>query len=442
MQNNGGINLIDWTGIPNNWKLGKLGEYCEIRRGASPRPAGDPRYFGGDIPWFKIGDATKNPGRFLTETEETVNEEGARRSVQIPAGSLIIANSGVSLGFAVFVGVTGCVHDGWLVLNNFNGIDDRYIFYCVNLLTNALRGMADGTTQPNLNTTIARNLVIPVPPIDEQRRIAETLWSLDDKIELNRRMNATLEAMARALFKTWFVDFEPVHANKEIRPSTSASAEIAKLFPSEFENGIPKDWHLGKLGDVLEAKGGTTPSTKNSRFWEGENYWATPKDLSNLRFPVLLKTDRRITDEGVRQISSGVLPEGTLLLSSRAPIGYLAISQVPISINQGFIAIQGNEVSNLFMLYWLMENMESVKSRANGSTFQEISKSSFREVEITVPPESIREKFDTFVKPTFEKIIANEIESQNLAEIRDSLLPRLISGSIRASRTELKRTTL
>lgn len=274
-------------------------------------------------------------------------------------------------------------------------------------------------------------LRLDIPPLKEQKAIAKILSAFDDKIELNRRMNATLEAMARALFKAWFVDFEPVHANRENRPSTSASPEIAKLFPSDFENGIPEGWHIRKLGDVLEAKGGTTPSTKNPSFWDGEHYWATPKDLSNLQHPVLLTTERRITDEGVRQVSSGVLPKGTLLLSSRAPIGYLAISHVPVSINQGFIAIQGKDVSNLYMLFWLKENMESVKSRANGSTFQEISKSSFRELQIAIPTSSIRGKFDSLVKPIFGRIVGNEIEHRNLAEIRDSLLPRLISGKIK-----------
>lgn len=295
---------------------------------------------------------------------------------------------------------------------------------------------AIGATMPNLNTSILSALPFVVPPIEEQKAIAKILSSLDNKIELNRQMNATLEAIARALFKAWFVDFEPVHANLENRLSESASHEIAKLFPAEFENGIPKGWEVKKLGGVLEAKGGTTPSTKNSKFWDGENYWATPKDLSSLQFPVLLSTERKITNEGVSQISSGVLPKGTLLLSSRAPIGYLAISQIPISINQGFIAIQAKKVSNLFMLYWLIQNMETVKSRANGSTFQEISKSSFREVEIIVANSETLGLFDKKVEPLFEKIVSNEKENKKLEEIRDSLLPRLMAGKISVGTAE------
>jgi len=319
---------------------------------------------------------------------------------------------------------------------NENKADAMFIYY-VFRTEEQLRHILHSSIQtgvPHTNLGILRKTSVLLPALKEQKAAAKILSSLDDKIELNQRMNATLEAIAQALFKAWFIDFEPVRANMENRPSESASPEIAKFFPSEFENDIPKGWEVKKLGEVLEAKGGTTPSTKNPTFWDGENYWATPKDLSNLKFPVLLSTERKITDEGVRQISSGILPKGTLLLSSRAPIGYLSISQIPVSINQGFIAIRPKEVSNLFMLYWLMQNMEAVKSRANGSTFQEISKSSFREVEIIVASSHILNLFEKKVQSLFERIVSNEKENTKLEKIRDSLLPRLISGKISVGR--------
>lgn len=346
-------------------------------------------------------------------------------------GDILFCVRGSTTGRMNFADRPYAIGRGIAAIRGKNGYPTAFVKGIIDSTLSSLLVQATGSTFPNVSREMLYNLKIPFVDAGTAKAIAKILSAFDDKIELNRRINATLEAMARALFKAWFVDFEPVHANQQNRPSTSASPEIAKLFPSTFENNIPKGWRVGKLGDVLEAKGGTTPSTKNSAFWDGDNFWATPKDLSNLRFPVLLKTERRITDDGVRRISSGVLPIGTLLLSSRAPIGYLAVSQVPISINQGFIAIQGKEVSNLFMLFWLKENMESVKSRANGSTFQEISKSSFREVEITVPSNSLRGKFNEVAEPMFEKIVANEVESYSLAEIRDSLLPRLISGKIR-----------
>jgi type I restriction enzyme S subunit len=226
-------------------------------------------------------------------------------------------------------------------------------------------------------------------------------------------MNQTLEAMAQAIFKEWFVDFN------------------FPGFDGELVEGLPKGWRMGKLGEIVDIKGGTTPSTTKEEYWNGEYYWTTPKDLSNVQSPVLIDTERKITQLGVEQISSGIMPKGTLLLSSRAPIGYLAISQVPISINQGYIAIQGKLVSNLFMLFWLKENMDVVKSKANGSTFQEINKYNFREIEAMLPSSDILEKFETFVTSIFNRIVENVCNNQTLTQLRDSLLPKLMSGGIK-----------
>jgi type I restriction enzyme S subunit len=187
-------------------------------------------------------------------------------------------------------------------------------------------------------------LKLALPPLGAQRAIADFLDEIEGKIELNRRMNETLEAMARALFKSWFVDFDPVRAKAEGRDA-GLPQPLADLFPDSFEDSelgeIPKGWEIKTVDELADVVGGTTPSTKEPSYWEAGVYaWATPKDLAALSVPVLLDTDRRITDAGLSQIGSGLLPEGTVLLSSRAPIGYLAIAEVPVAINQGFIAMR------------------------------------------------------------------------------------------------------
>ena len=272
--------------------------------------------------------------------------------------------------------------------------------------------LATGDIRFNISQESLANIEIEIPDLPTQRQIAQILTSLDDKIELNLQMNQTLEAMAQAIFKEWFVDFN------------------FPGFDGELVDGLPKGWRKGKLGDIIDVKGGTTPSTSVDEYWNGDNYWTTPKDLSNAQSPVLIDTERKITDLGVKQISSGVLPKGTLLLSSRAPIGYLAISQVPISINQGYIAIQGKAVSNLFMLFWLKENMEAVKSKANGSTFQEISKSNFKLIDISIPSVEVLQRFDEVIDPVFRKIVENVYSNLSLTQTRDTLLPKLMSGQL------------
>ena len=155
------------------------------------------------------------------------------------------------------------------------------------------------------------------------------------------------------------------------------------------------------------------------------------EDLSGLTSPVLLKTERKITNLGSARIGSGLLPVGTVLLSSRAPIGYLAITQMPVAVNQGIIAmVCDKNISNLFAWLWTEANMGVIKQKANGSTFQEISKSSFRPIPIILPPMVTLASFDTMVQPLYKKILVNEIASASLAEMRDLLLPALLSGEV------------
>jgi type I restriction enzyme S subunit len=319
-----------------------------------------------------------------------------------------------------------------------------FLYYCLLSRKSDIVNTASGTTQQNLLLGDLRSFKVEVPKsIETQRRIADILSALDEKIELNRQINATLEAIAQAIFREWFVEFnfplsaprleglQDYHDYAVNRQGNQANQENQGKDMVESElSPIPRGWRVGKLGEIVEVKGGTTPSTKEEKYWNGEYYFATPKDLSNLNSPILLDTERKITREGVSQISSGILPAGTLLLSSRAPIGYLAISNIPVSINQGFIAINAKETSNLFVLHWLRENMETVISRANGSTFLEITKTNFKDIELVIPDAETINRFEEIVSPIFEQIRNNEQQSATLATLRDALLPKLMSGEM------------
>ncbi|MDE0600945.1 MAG: restriction endonuclease subunit S [bacterium] len=302
------------------------------------------------------------------------------------------------------------------------------------LLANSSQVGVPSIAQP---VTYLRTIEIRLPPLPEQRAIADILGTLDDKIELSRRMNETLEAMARAIFKDWFVEFGPTRAKAEGRTPYLAT-ELWDLFPDVLDDGKPLGWELSEIGREVEAVGGATPSTKESSYWKGgENHWATPKDLSKLASPVLLDTDRKITDAAVNKISSGLLPVGTVLLSSRAPIGYLAIAEVPTAVNQGFIAmVCRKRLPNLFVLFWSYENLDFIKGISGGSTFAEISKKAFRPVPVIVPSVQILAAYESLIRPFYERIVANTKEASSLAQTRDLLLPKLISGEIRLAEAE------
>jgi type I restriction enzyme S subunit len=258
-----------------------------------------------------------------------------------------------------------------------------------------------GTLIPHFKKGDFDKLLLPVPKDrSAQEFIGDTYFELSAKLELNRRMNETLEAIAKA-------EFRRMKEEGGGREST--------------------------IGEEVRVVGGSTPSTTKPEFWEGgTHHWATPRDLASLASPVLLDTERRVTDAGLAQISSGLLPAGTVLLSSRAPIGYLVISQVPVAVNQGFIAmICDKALPNYFVRLWAQDNMDAIVANANGTTFLEISKKNFRPLPVTVPPKPVLDEFVRRVEPLHRRMVLNLEESRTVAALRDALLPKLLSGAVR-----------
>lgn len=251
-----------------------------------------------------------------------------------------------------------------------------------------------------------------------------------------------LEQIAQTIFRSWFVDFDPVRAKQAGRNPEGIDEETAALFPDSLEESelgiVPRGWKVMTLGEVVEAVGGTTPDTKNPDYWSPEEHsWTSPKDLSGLQAPVLLRTERKISAAGLAKVSSGLLPKGTLLMSSRAPIGYLAITNTPMAINQGYIAMPpGSSLPPPYMLFWCQQNMEEIKNLANGSAFMEISKKAFRPIPVLVPDEPVLAEFVSIANSTLKRVIVNEEQTQILADLRDTLLPRLISGKLRLPEAE------
>jgi type I restriction enzyme S subunit len=299
-----------------------------------------------------------------------------------------------------------------------------------------------GSLIPHFKKGDFHKLLLPVPDMRTQEFIGDTYFELSSLIELNRETNEILEEMARALFKSWFVDFDPVRAKLEGRPPAGMDAATAALFPDHFQDSelgqIPKGWEVKPIGEIVVCVGGGTPSTSEPKFWEdGVHHWTTPKDFSSLQAPFLIDTDRRITDAGLAKISSGLLPVGTVLMSSRAPVGYLAVADIPVAINQGFIAMRPNKsASNYFLLNWCQSNMIEIENRASGTTFAEISKSAFRPIPLILPPAKVMEAFTECVEPFYSQIASSLRESRDLATLRDTLLPKLLSGEISALAAE------
>jgi len=384
---------------------------------------------GTDFEAARFGDLDRVPTRFIPISQGEKKRllpwdvliETAGGSKDRPTGrTLLVTPSLLEMAGAPVV----CASFARVLRFDTDLVDPRYMYWTLQDMYNA--GLMEQHQVQHTGvarfqfTRFADAVRVPVPALPVQRRIAAILGALDDKIDLNRRMNRTLEEMAQAIFKSWFIDFDG----------------YTDLVDSEL-GPVPRGWEVSEIGSAVKVVGGSTPSTANPSFWEGGlHHWTTPKDLSAATSPLLLTTERLITDAGVASISSGLLPVGTFLLSSRAPIGYTAIARVPVAINQGYIAIPpGGRLSSLFLLHWTKTNLDVIKSRAGGTTFQEISKSNFRPILVAVPPVENLGRFDRVVGPLFDRIEVNERQTATLAALRDTLLPKLISGEVRVPET-------
>ena len=322
------------------------------------------------------------------------------------ANCIIVGRVGAYCG-NVFYEKNNCwISDNAIVgLPNINN-DIRFCYYLISQLQ--LNKRCIGTGQPLLTQEILNRIDILLPPLATQQKIAQILSSLDDKIELNNKINNNLEQQAQAIFKSWFVDFEP------------------------FGGVMPEGWRIGKLSDIGTIIGGSTPSKAKTEYYTNNGIaWITPKDLSNDKSKFISHGEIDITELGFENSSAIKMPTGTVLYSSRAPIGYIAIAKNEVTTNQGFKSVIPNvNVGNGYIYYFLKSNYELIDSLASGSTFKEISGSAMKNVPVLVPDEQTLLDFQSFCFGIFDKQEKLEEENRNLASLRDTLLPKLMSGEI------------
>ena len=398
----------------SEWKEYKLGELTIDGKGHYGIAAPAVEYDSSKYTYLRITDINDD-GTLNKCGLKSVSDAKAKDFLLRP-NDIVFARTGASVGRSYFYdGKDGeLVYAGFLI--RFRLDPEKVCPYILKAFTHSqeyydwIRAVDNGATRGNINAQTFASMPIVLPPFDEQKRIAGVLSSLDDKIDLLHRENATLEALAETLFRHYFIE-NPCYG---------------------FGSADNPTWKEGKLGDILSVKGGTTPSTNEPRFWNGNIAWTSPRDVTSLNGMYLFKTERTITDEGLAKISSGLLPAGTLLMSSRAPVGVLAFAEIPVAINQGYIAIIDDKgYPKEFIYLWLKENMEAVHSYSNGSTFMEISKTAFKSLDITIPDIETVSRFTVQVKPLFERIKSNLQQILALTTLRNILLPRLMSGEVK-----------
>jgi len=303
---------------------------------------------------------------------------------------------------------------------------------------NGVKGQTDMADYVSLSDQ--RHMRITLPPIDRQRAIAGILGVLDDKIELNRRMNETLEAMARAIFKSWFVDFDPVRAKAEGRQPAGMDAEAAALFPDSLDESDaeqPAGWSAGCFLDIAELLSGGTPKTSESAYWNGDVPWASAQDVSQCGSPFLIETSRTITRRGVEESATQLIPAlSTVVVARGATTGRHAMFGRQMAMNQTCYGLKAKAGHDYFLYCLFGSEVDGLVNAAHGSVFDTITTSTFRSSELVVPPAEIRLRFNALTAPLFERILANLEQSRTLATLRDSLLPKLLSGEVRVTQAE------
>ena len=273
---------------------------------------------------------------------------------------------------------------------------------------------AVGTTMPNLNTGILKELPLLLPPMDVQMQSVSVLSALDDKIAVNRRICENLEAQAQALFKHWFIDFAPFKNGKFV----------------ESELGmIPEGWRVGSFSEIFDLGPGGTPKTSEKAFWEdGTIPFFSPKDVNGV---YCFETEKHITEKGLNSCSSRLYEKNTVFITCRGTVGKIAMAAIPMAMNQSNYAILSNKGYSQYFAYLMTTSIvKRLKFKANGAVFDAITSKDFKE-QIIIPQLNIVNRFNPIIQSIFDSILNLGFENLRLSTLRDALLPKLMSGQIK-----------
>ncbi len=306
----------------------------------------------------------------------------------------------------------------YIVFRNIEGVtDSKFIYYFVSnpwFRNIAIKSMVGSSGRQRVQQSVLENLEINLPPLAEQKRIAAILGALDDKIELNRRINANLEEQAKALYKSWFVDFEPFK---------DAGFVDSELGP------IPVGWRVGDFTEIVAIKGGGTPKTDVAEYWGGIIPFFTPKDVSDSCY--VLKTEKYITDCGLDHCSSALYKKGTVFITARGTVGKIVMAGCNMAMNQTNYALLGKEgINQLFVYNLTIKLADRLLKKSNGAVFNAITVRDFESEKIIIPQHDVLLNFGSVVAPIYAMILHHNNQMENLISLRDTLLPKLMSRGI------------
>jgi type I restriction enzyme, S subunit len=298
-------------------------------------------------------------------------------------------------------------------------LDWNYLAYVLRSpeVQGRFHGRSFGATIPHVKVADAENLEIPCPPLEIQRKLGTALANYDNLIATNQRRIALLEDAARRLYREWFVNLRfPGHESVTVK------------------DGVPEGWSSLTLGNVCDAVGGGTPSTTRPEYWDGDVVWVTPTDVTRNDSIVLLDSEKKITEAGLAKSSAKLVPPETILMTSRASIGFFALMDKPVCTNQGFISVlPKQDNARMFLLSNLLCRVEEMIGLATGATFKELSKKAFRALPLLWPTDALLSSFEEKAYALTQQVRLIKKQNQQLIRARDLLLPKLMSGQLDVS---------
>ena len=410
-----------------DWKKYRIGDICsKVCSGGTPSSK-HTEYYDGDIPWLNTKEINFNR---IYGTEKSISEEGLNNSSAkwIEENSVIVAMYGATAGKTAIAKIPITTNQACCNLTiNPSVADYRFVYYFLCLKYVELASLANGGAQQNLNAQIIKDFEIPIPSLQEQNQIANVLSSLDDKIAINKQINDNLEQQAQALFKSWFVDFEP------FRDQPFVESELGM---------IPHEWRILSLNDMTCKFGTGLNPRKNFKLGEGSNYYVTIKNMGDNRIYLDDKCDK-VTDEAIEKINKrSKLQKGDLLFSGIGTIGRVAmITETPNNWNTSESVFNMHPKANFsseFLYVLLLSNLfqSYVRIHAQGGVQQGIRMASLKSFQIALPEKSVLQEFEKLVIPIISTIRDKDKEVDRLSTLRDTLLPRLMSGELKVNEIE------
>jgi len=415
------------------WQILSIDDVAEIIGGGTPSTKDDSN-FNGDIPWITPKDLSGYTCRYITHGERNISKKGLQSSSArlLPPGTILLTTR-APVGYVAIATNPVATNQGFRNLVLKDGFLPEFFYYLLKSNTEYLKSHASGTTFGELSGSTLKRLKFLIPPLAEQRAIAHILGTLDDKIELNRKMNQTLEATAQAIFKSWFVDFDPVHAKAEGH-DLGLPPHIVDLFPDRFEDSelgqIPAGWETKALDQVANFLNGLALQ----KYPPMDHCYLPVIKIAEMRRGTTEKSDKACTSIP----NEYIVNDGDVLFSWSGSLGVCIWFGGKGALNQHLFKVTSVVYPKWFYYFWLKHYLPEFQAIASdkATTMGHIQRHHLRNALVAIPPKHLLNKIDGILSPFFNSIINVNLESRKLSCLRDILLPKLISGEIRIKDAE------